>query len=199
MQSRKLIGEKIFLRKMVESDIDENYVNWFTDDVVTSFLVAKNIDLEAALQFYRLGIETKSHVQLAICDNSTNEMIGSVKIGPIDRQNMVSDLVTIIGNRDYWGKGLAKEAIHIASKYAFQELKIRKVTGGINSGNIGSIKGYTGGGWLVEGILAGHYLHGIETQDRVIVSCFNPDYFSKESLEPIEKFSSSWLSNLKKL
>jgi ribosomal-protein-alanine N-acetyltransferase len=198
MSNQIVRGEKMFLRPMSESDINSEYVSWFADQEVTSFLNARNINLESAQKFFRYGIETKEHVQLAICDTQTDRMIGSVKIGPIDKMNRTSDLVTIIGNRNYWGKGYAKEAIRLASGYAFQYLNIRKLSGGIISGNIGSIKSYTGGGWLVEGILLGHYIQGTEVQDRVVISCFNPNYFSEEVLAPTKKFSNEWLTRLSK-
>ena len=110
-----------------------------------------------------------------ICDVATNKHIGNLKIGPIDKHNMTSDLVTLIGDVNFWGKGLATEAIELGNSLAFDKYDIRKLTGGISSNNIGSIKCYTRAGWIIEGTLKEHYIVEGKMHDRVCVSCFNPN------------------------
>lgn len=58
---------------------------------------------------------------------------------------------------------------------------MRKVSGGIASGNVGSIKAYTGADWVIEAIMKGHHLINEEPQDRIVVSCFNPKFFPSDS------------------
>jgi [ribosomal protein S5]-alanine N-acetyltransferase len=172
----------IFLRELLESDVNSNYLEGFSDEIVTSFLEVdgKNLTKEDVIEYMNYGRATKSYFMYAVCLKHNNQQIGNLKIGPIDYNNMLSDLVTVIWDKNYWGKGLATEAIKLGNKLAFEEYNIRKLTGGIYSENIGSIKAYPKAGWIIEGKLQNHYIVGGKLEDRILVSCFNPAFFSSD-------------------
>lgn len=170
-------GRRVFLRQLHEDDVNETYLSWFQDASVTEFLDSKRITREDAVSYMRQGRETRAYFMYAVIAKVTGEHIGNVKIGPIQWAHLISDLVTVIGRREYWGKGFATEAIRLGSRVAFDTYGIRKLSGGIADGNIGSIKAYTSAGWIIEGRLAGHHLIQGEPRDRIIVSCFNPKFF----------------------
>ena len=171
-------GGGIYLRAMAESDINERYLAWFSDTSVTHFLDARNLTHDAALGYLRAGRESGTRHQFAICAADSGLQIGSVKLGEIEMPARVSDLVTLIGDRDYWGKGIATTAIRLGSQVAFERHNIRKLNGGIHSANIGSIKAYTRGGWVIEAVLHSHHVDASGGLcDRVIVSCFNPQEY----------------------
>ena len=103
-------------------------------------------------------------------------------MGPINKIHNSSDLVTLIGDSRRYGKGIGTEAIALGIKLAFEKYDIRKLFGGMYASNIASIKAYTRAGWIVEGILTGHYLNNGNNEDRILVGCFNPNYFTKEEI-----------------
>lgn len=174
----KYSSERIFLRELSSSDVNENYLSWFNDEQVTQFLEAKNLTKQSVIEYIEHGKNTKLYYMFAICDAVTNEHIGNLKIGPIDHKHKTSDLVTVIGNKNYWGKGVATEAIKLGNQMAFDEFAIRKLTGGMYSDNVASLKAYTKAGWVIEGYLKGHYVLDGKTLDRICVSCFNRKYFN---------------------
>ncbi|MBE0351607.1 GNAT family N-acetyltransferase [Pseudoalteromonas lipolytica] len=171
--------KNIYLRPLIETDITETYLEYFKDDDVLLFLEVTNSELtrESVIAYIKNGVETKDYYMYAICLIENDQHIGNLKIGPIDRKQKISDLVTVIWNKSYWGKGLASEAIKLGNKLAFEKHNIRKLHGGMYSDNIGSIKAYTKAGWIIEATLQNHYILNGKLQDRVIVSCFNPSYF----------------------
>ena len=136
----------ICLRPLEESDITERYLSWFRDEKVTRFLEARHISRDDALNFLRWGKETGNRLIFAICIEDTGLHIGNIKIGDIDRKAATSDLVTFIGDRDYWGRSIATTAIRLATTYAFNELGIRKLHAGMYAENLGSLKCYTRAG-----------------------------------------------------
>ncbi len=172
------IGERIFLRELQHRDVTERYLSWFKDDIVTQFLEAKNLTYDDVVNYMDHGRETKTYFMYAICMRDDDLHIGNLKVGTINRKHMISDLVVMIGDRDYWGKGLATEAILLGNKLAFEIYDIRKLTGGMYSNNIASIKCYKKAGWVEEARLRGHYILNNKVVDRVCISCFNPRYFS---------------------
>jgi ribosomal-protein-alanine N-acetyltransferase len=167
-------GQLISLRELTPEDIDERYLSWFRDSVVTQFLTARNLTREDVIDYIEEGRRSGTYYMLALCDAASGLHVGNVKIGPIDRGNGNSDLVTVIGDRSFWGKGLATEAISLASQLAFEIYGIRKLCGSIISENVGSIKSYTRGGWHVECVRKHQYLIDGVLQDEVFVCCFNP-------------------------
>ena len=130
----------IFIRPIQYSDIDNRYISWFSDPVVTRFLEARNISIEESKQYLKNGKDTGLYYIFAICLSESNLHIGNIKIGPIKRKEGVSDLVTVLGDRDYWGQGAAAIAIKKAVELGFKEGGIRKFSASINSLNINSIK-----------------------------------------------------------
>jgi RimJ/RimL family protein N-acetyltransferase len=101
-----------------------------------------------------------------------------LKLGLINKANKTSDLVALIGETGY-GKGIGTEAIKLRIKLAFEKHDLRKLLGGMYESNVGSIKAYTRAGWIVEGVLHGHYLNNDNNENRILVGCFNPNYFTQ--------------------
>jgi [ribosomal protein S5]-alanine N-acetyltransferase len=166
-------AQRIFLRPLEETDIDARYVAWFSDPDVTRFLRSRNFSVEDSKAYLREGRETRSYFMYAVCLAASERHIGNLKIGPIDRIYRAADLVTVIGEKTCWGKGLASEAIALGSRVAFDVHGIFKLRGTILADNIGSIKAYTRGGWSIEERLHGHYLVDGRAMDAVRVSCFD--------------------------
>lgn len=166
---------EVNLRPLVESDITEAYAAWFHDESVTRFLESRDLSVSECRAFFREGLRTQRWFMYAI--ELESAVVGTAKIGPIAHEHQTSDLVTVIGTSSAWGKGVGREAIRLATEIAFTEHGIRKLSGGVCSGNIASIRAYTEAGWVVEGRLRGHYLINGEVQDHVLISCFNPSFF----------------------
>lgn len=169
---------RVYLRELEPNDINQDYLDGFKDDDVTQFLEVngKSLSKESVIAYIEAGIQSKSYFMYAICLQESSRQIGNLKIGPINYEHMTSDLVTVIWDKSQWGKGLATDAIKLGNKLAFDTYNIRKLSGGMYSGNIGSINAYTKAGWFVEGRLFNHYIVNGKFEDRVIVSCFNPCY-----------------------
>ena len=166
----------VTLRPLEESDIDERYVAWFRDPDVTRFLEARDISREDALDYLREGRRTGRYRQLAICADGTH--VGNVKIGPIQARHGVSDLVTVIGSRAHWGRGIASAAIRLAARTAFDGMGLRKLSASIDSLNVGSLAAYTRAGFAVEGRLPRQFVHraadgAITYSDKIHVGLFN--------------------------
>jgi len=174
--------EKIYLRPLKEDDINETYVSWFNDpDVVKYLEVGREgpFTREKGLDYFKEGIEKKSHFIYAVCLKENNQQIGTVKIGPLNNFHKNSDLVVIIGDKSQWGKGYAPDALSLGLKLAFEKYEMRKIYGGIYSGNLGSLKAYTKAGYTIEATQKDHALIDGKIQDLIRIAYFNPKYYKK--------------------
>lgn len=173
---------RIRLRPLREGDITDTYLSWFKDPEVTRFLDARNITREDAIDHLRSGQETNNWYLYAICLEGNDQHIGNLKIGPIHNRHKLSDMVTVIGDRSVWGRGLAREAIRQGINIAFGDLNLRKLSASIDSLNTASIKAYTAAGFEIETKLQDQFLHedsdGVTLSDKVYVACFNPNFLS---------------------
>jgi [ribosomal protein S5]-alanine N-acetyltransferase len=170
-------GDRIYLRALTENDITDQYLSWFRDEVVVNFLQARNLTHVDVRDHLEQGKSTGIWHMYAVCLIQDDSHIGNVKIGPIVKNHKISDLVIVIGDRNYWGKGIGTEAIRLGTKLAFEVFHIHKLSGSIYAENLASIRSYKKAGWVEEARLRGHYLHKGKRKDLVIVSCFNPKYF----------------------
>ena len=121
----KLDFKDIYIRPLKVSDINIRYINWFSDLNVTEFLEARNITIEDSKSYLINGYKTGQYYIYAICLDKKDLHIGNIKIGPIKRKEGISDLVTVIGDKEYWGKGAASIAI---TKAIFQNTNMLRAT-----------------------------------------------------------------------
>ncbi|HEY5122999.1 MAG TPA: GNAT family protein, partial [Ignavibacteria bacterium] len=84
-----------------------------------------------------------------------------IKLGPINWIHRAGDISLLIGDKNYWGKGLATEAIKILVDFAFNVLNLHKVYAGYYESNAGSAKAFGKCGFEVEGkYREGYFLNG---------------------------------------
>ncbi len=158
----------ILLRPLKLKDINSRYIAWFSDTEVTKYLDARNISITESKNYLRTGILIRSYYIYAICDKMTNIHIGNIKVGPIRRYDGVSDLVTVIGDKNYWGKNIASKAIKLIKEKVFLEGGIRKFVASIDSLNIASINAYKKAGFEIEAKLPDFFIH--KSQNKVLYS-----------------------------
>ena len=170
---------EIKIRPLKVDDIDSDYCRWYeNNDGHLNFFTGSGriFSRDVLVNDFEEGVKSSRWFYYLI-ENYAGEKIGNVKIGPIDIRNKTSDLVCLLGNRDFLGKGIASKAIAVANSIAFEKHDIRRLHGGMYSGNISSIKAYTRAGWFIEGTFKGYYwLNGV-AEDRICVACLNPNYF----------------------
>jgi [ribosomal protein S5]-alanine N-acetyltransferase len=191
----KYKSERIFLREITLEDIDDRVMSWFSDEQLMKYYTNSRqaITKEKLITSIVKGKEENNVFTFGIFENENNKLIGTLKLGPISHVHKTSDLVTLIGDREYLGKGLAVEAIKLGNQLAFEQFDIRKLYGGMYSSNIPSIKAYTRAGWIIEGRLIGYYLSDGRNEDRILVGCFNPKYFSEQDIEEIKSNEKRYL------
>ena len=159
----KLIGKKIYLRPIALEDASEEYVSWLNDTDVNQYLESRFVlaTIENVKKFIEATLQSDSNYFFAIIDNATNKHIGNIKIGTISNIHKRGDIGILIGNKNFWGKGIASEAIELLTEFSFNELNLNKVLAGCYANNIGSYKAFIKCGFQEEGLLKKHCLSSI--------------------------------------
>ena len=137
------VQNKVTLRLFNEENITDQYLNWFKDKGFTRYLEAKDIKKQQALEHYRQCKRDGSFFY-AIYDG---DHVGNIKL------NADNDLSIIIFP-PYQGRGYATDAIRAVC----EATRASRITVGIRSGNIGSLRAFKKNGFKVVGITQEKYL-----------------------------------------
>ncbi len=92
-------------------------------------------------------------IHYAIHLKGNDELLGYGMIALIDRYNRRCKVGITIGDKRYWGKGLAKEALIAVIAYCFDTLRLNRIGAEIYAFNDRSIRLFEGLGFQREGII----------------------------------------------
>lgn len=153
MSSNFLESELIFLKKLDYLDITDAYICWMNDAEVNKFMETRFFphsrkDIE---NFIDNISNSNDSLIFGIFDKSTSKHIGNIKLGLINWVHRKANVSLFIGDKDYWGKGYASEAIKSINNYAFDILNLHKLEAGAYVDNIASIKAFEKNGFHIEG------------------------------------------------
>lgn len=177
MEFNKIIeGERIFLRRLTEEDASDEYVRWMNDSEINQYLESRfyTQTIESTKAFI-CSVTNDNNYQFGIFIKETGKHIGNIKVGSINHHHRYADIGFLIGNKSYWGQGIATEAIKLATEFAFNTLKLHKLWGGAYSPNIGSIKAFLKNGYEQEGVKKNQYLFNDEYVDDILFGKVNPN------------------------
>jgi len=154
-----IMGSKIYLRYLKDTDVQalldlnlrnmeffQKYSPIHNDDFYTFEAQRKSISNMAEQREkdrqYCFGIFTKDR----------NELIGDVSLFQIFRGALESCLIGYSLDKQHNGKGYATEAVSLAVRFAFDELKLHRIEAGVMLTNIGSMRVLEKVGFHKEGI-----------------------------------------------
>jgi len=174
-----LIGERLYLRLLEESDIGEEYLGWLNDSEVTRYLETGKFPstletMRGYLQHFR---NSTADLVFAIVDRETDQHIGNITLNRINWIHRSADTGLMIGRKDFWGKGYAFEAWSLLIEYAFQRLGLRKIIAGAVADNVASVVTLEKLGFKVEGRFHKEYLVDGEYRDAVRLGLLREDFY----------------------
>jgi len=126
----------IYLRPLEPEDAKMSY-KWRNDPEVWKYTGAKpdrHITYHIEKEWLEGVLKRRSERRFAICLKRTDRYIGNIQLLGIQRKNAHFHL--FIGNKRYWGKGIAKEASSLILRHAFTELDLRKITLEVHKDNL---------------------------------------------------------------
>ena len=157
----------ITIRILQVSDVSQSYVDWFSDSEVTKF---------SDNQYREFSLDTQiSYVEGCINDNNIDlygifdgsRHIGNIIIDLTDKLHRRAEISYVIGEKKYWGKGIASKAIGLIVKCAKEKYSLHKLTAGCAEKNVGSIKALKANGFSIEGTRISHLYYNNIWQDQI--------------------------------
>lgn len=121
--------ERLILRRIEETDAENMFKNYCSDDEVTKYLRWKSHKtVEDTIGYVKNFVlpdyDNEFCYRWAIVLKETNEMIGCIDVVEYDAKKRAVELGWVIG-RAYWGKGIMPEAAMVVRDYLFDEGIVR--------------------------------------------------------------------------
>lgn len=138
MEQPFLSGESIYLRTITESDLTENYQAWFNDEEVCRFNSHHRFPmyLQNLQEYYNEVIKSQGNLILAIIDTKTDQHVGNIALQNINTGDRSAELAIIVGNKEYWGKGVGYEASLLLINHGFKALNLHRISCGTSESNL---------------------------------------------------------------
>jgi RimJ/RimL family protein N-acetyltransferase len=138
----KIQGNRIYLRELDESDATEEYCSWLNDKTVNRYLKTKKIFVEELKNYIKVRKNNSHCLFCGIFVKDDGCHIGNIKLEPINTEENKATMGMLIGDKNYWGKGLATETLKTLVHWAFENLEINTIDLGVNRNNTGAMRVY---------------------------------------------------------
>jgi RimJ/RimL family protein N-acetyltransferase len=163
-----------------------NYYNWFMDQEITKYNSHGLFpQTEKDLENYFKSIDDAKQLVLSIHEKDTARHIGNISLQRFDWINRSAEFAVIIGEKDWWGKGVCTEAAKVLFKHAFEKLNLHRIWSGTADPNYGMRKVFHKLGMSHEGtFIDATFLNG-KYENVVEYAILAEDYYTGMFLQEV--------------
>jgi RimJ/RimL family protein N-acetyltransferase len=153
MKSPTIRSERHLIRPFKTSDT-ELWQTWDTDPEVQAFMPEPRSEAQDISTQYEYITECENDEEGFFWSIETIDAvtIGTVALTEFNEYHGVANLGIVIGDKEYWGKGVATEVITAVVHHAFEHLNIFSVSAEVEEGNIPMIKAFEKVGFKQDGL-----------------------------------------------
>jgi ribosomal-protein-alanine N-acetyltransferase len=152
---------------------NDRYLSWLNDPEVNKYLEVPKQNNLADLKKYVQGTIDSNVLFWAIVKKDDGKHIGNIKIDPINTKHGYGEYGILMGDRNEWGKGFAKEASKAIVDFCFNSLNLRKVNLGVVAANKAAVHMYAKLNFVTEGVYRHHVKLENEYCDVIRMAIFN--------------------------
>lgn len=152
-------SDDIALCRLTDIEVDGSYPSWFVDEDVNQFnshfyIPASKAEIE---KFVESLSNDRTKLVFAIYSKVGGCHVGNISLQSIDHQHSKAELAFLLGEKEYWGKGIGYSAAKILMEHAKLHMNIRRLYLGCIADNTAMNKlaiklGFNHEGTLIEDI-----------------------------------------------
>ena len=147
------------LKILREEDVEKNYVEWFLDFEIIRFSdnQYRKFTIDGQKEYVRNCLSNTDFDLYGIFDG--NRHIGNISIIGFNSAHKKAEITYLVGDRNYWGKGVGSFAVSEISKKAINNYKLNKLFAGVAEENLGSRRVLEKNGFSLEGTRIKHLFY----------------------------------------
>lgn len=151
---------KLKLQILKHTDVNQTYLNWYLDNKVTKYSnnQYRSFSIEEQKKYVNSCLANKNVDLFGIFDGDVH--IGNIVISGLTSIHKSAEISYVVGNREYWGKGVGFFAVSTIIVKAKSVYKLNKLYAGVAEGNIGSQRVLEKNGFELEGRRTKHLFFG---------------------------------------
>lgn len=168
-------GASITLRPLTPRHVGTTYRAWLNDPEITRYLEARFQRWSlAGLRRFVAQVRTDPRTWFfGIFLAGEGRMVGTIKLGPVERAHGTAEVGLLVGERALHGRGIGSEAIALASGFGVGALGLRKLTAGAYQPNQASVRAFEKAGWHIEAVIPRQCLLDAEPVGVVRMARYN--------------------------
>lgn len=167
--------KRLTLERINMQHCTQEYLNWLNDPEVYKYLETRGNQTMGDLKEFVSNIINSNTLMWAILVKETGKHIGNIKLDPYNKKHRYAEFGILMGNKEQWGKGYAKEATNaIINTFFSPPFSLRKINLGLVSENVSALNLYKNLGFEVEGIYKKHVIYDRHVFDIIRMAIFNP-------------------------
>lgn len=126
----RITGEKVYLRPLTHADANERYHTWLNDEEINRYSERRGTSYSQDDIRAYLDDANSSPVllQQGIFMLEDDNHVGNISLRVTNIGARVAEVATLIGEKEYWGRGVIVDAGKALIHFAFQGLPLRKIT-----------------------------------------------------------------------
>lgn len=169
-------GSSVHLELFLESDVSEKYLGWLSDYAINRFLETRFIQLDAdsAKRYIEQCQESPDVLFLKIVTDA-KEFIGTCTVF-YNQFHRTAKIGLMIGEKSFQNRGIGSEVISLLKEFCCADLGVRKITAGLYSSNIGSMRAFLKNEFFLESTLKLQVLLDDEPEDVYQLAYFCSKY-----------------------
>lgn len=174
-----LNGQKVKLIPLEKIDL-QNAIAW-ANDLSLNAKMLRTLPITQTNQekWYQNIIQDPSKLVFAIKTHSEEIHIGNTGFYHMDRIHRRAEFWILIGEKDFWRKGIGKDVVLLMQNYAFRNLNLNKLYLNVGVDNHAAIDLYKKFSFVEEGLFKRHYYIEGEYID-VLRMAILKEYFENE-------------------
>jgi RimJ/RimL family protein N-acetyltransferase len=189
-----LKGEKISLRQIEVEELPQLsklIAKWVNDGIVTYYMFTgqKPQNSEQIVQDFKKQLDSGNNVIFLVVDFETEKPIGYAGLYEINSTARKAEFRVLIGEKDFWGRGLGTEITELLTFYGFDRLNLNRIYLGFTADNKGAARAYEKAGYNHEGVLKQDIYRNSQYYDSVRMAILRDDYYKDKYKEYKTKFS----------
>lgn len=170
-------GKKVRLRPLSMDDLD-NVMKWVNDSDVTRTLMTGRYPMTRESEREWLEAHVKpstTEIHYAV-ETLGGDYLGGVNLFRVWSVERHAELGIVIGNKEQWGKGYAREAIQLLLKYGFEQLNLHLIYLHVYADHPRAIHLYESVGFKHEGRLRDRVYREGKYHDFLIMSVLRSEW-----------------------
>lgn len=135
---------RFHLRSLTVEDVNERYQSWFNPE--TARMGIASARRPPTLRELRDFIAERSNrldvLFLGIFAKQGGEHVGNIKYEPIDREQRYAVMGILIGEKQWWGKGVTAEVLRVTARWLAEYCGTQEIVLGVMKDNLPARRSY---------------------------------------------------------